>query len=348
MNPVDNPNSLSSSAYRQHIHQLLRDELDILAVLKSTVNSHDVKLTNLQISFDEFLGGKLKTGGTDDIVSHKKEKRSADWMSYNGAGSNSGSCSCVGLPGPPGPKGEEGFPGFPGERGPIGPPGPPGPRGEDGERGAPGYRFLPDRVNRRGARRTALTKIANNYGYAEVISIKGDPGIPGAPGPQGPPGPMGVPGFDGTPGLPGIKGDQGEPGPRGEKGWPGLDGSPANQMQADAGIRSYSIGGIQGPPGPPGKPGEKGDKGDLSLYDSKKHAKVVQGPPGDKGDLGPEGPRGKRGKRGRSGRASRVGRPGNIFSYQSNIQSNPYMLLRENFVIFIILAQSFWIKDVLV
>ncbi len=282
MNPVDNPNSLSSSAYRQHIHQLLRDELDILAVLKSTVNSHDVKLNTLQVSFDEFLGGKLKTGGIDDIASHKKEKRSADWMSYNGAGSNSGSCSCVGLPGPPGPKGEEGFPGFPGERGPIGPPGPPGPRGEDGERGAPGYRFLPDRVNRRGARRTALTKIANNYGYAEVIAIKGD---------------------------------QGEPGPRGEKGWPGLDGSPANQMQADAGIRSYSIGGIQGPPGPPGKPGEKGDKGDLSLYDSKKHAKVVQGPPGDKGDLGPEGPRGKRGKRGRSGRASRVGRPGNILLF---------------------------------
>ena len=39
-------------------------------------------------------------------------------------------------------------------------------------------------MNRRGARQTALTKIANQYGYAEVIAIKGDPGPPGPPDPS--------------------------------------------------------------------------------------------------------------------------------------------------------------------
>ena len=241
----------------------------------------------------------------------KKQKR--DVSGY-------GSCDCIGLPGPAGPMGLPGVDGYPGRSGDIGPVGPvgrTGPKGDKGTQGDPGYRFLPERVNRRGARRTALTRIANQYGYAEVIALKGDPGNPGPPGPQGQAGPMGVPGFDGPLGPRGEKGelgDRGPAGPKGKQGLPGLDGSPANRMQADAAMsRSFTFDGLSGPPGPPGKPGEKGTKGDqgpLSLYDPMKNARMIVGPAGEKGGKGDAGSRGKRGKRGRSGKAASTGRPG--------------------------------------
>ena len=76
-------------------------------------------------------------------------------------------CTCMGLPGPPGQLGAPGKPGGVGRPGPVGPPGPTGPQGQ------PGYKFMPNRGGgggggRRGPRRTALTRIANQYGYAEV------------------------------------------------------------------------------------------------------------------------------------------------------------------------------------
>merc|ERR1719225_1216022 len=95
------------------------------------------------------------------------------------------------------------------------PPGHSALRAETADQGEPGYRFLPSRGRGRSPRRTGLTKLANDYGYAEVIAIKGDPGQPGPPGPQGRDGMMGTPGFDGAPGLrgpPGARGLQGEKG----------------------------------------------------------------------------------------------------------------------------------------
>ena len=216
-------------------------------------------------------------------------------------------CSCMGMPGPPGPLG------MPGKKGMPGPIGPSGPRGDKGDQGEPGYRFMPQRNSRRGPRRTALTKIANKYGYAEVIAIKGEAGTQGPPGPQGMPGPMGMPGFDGTPGPEGPKGPKGDNGPRGmkgDRGLPGLDGAPAHQMQSDASHRSFTFDAMPGPPGPPGKPGDKGEPGSVTMLDKNTAVQTVVGPPGPKGDAGPVGPAGSRGRRGKPGKASRQGKPG--------------------------------------
>lgn len=288
-----------SFKWRRKVDDALQDHQDILQQLKLSLESYERMINN------NHKGDELE----DDLVV-TRSKRNV----YRS------DCSCIGLPGPPGPLGMPGRDGSPGSTGPIGPSGPVGQKGEQGE---PGYRFMPNRGKARNPRRTALTKLANDYGYAEVIAIKGDAGPPGPPGPQGRPGLMGTPGFDGAPGLPGPAGPRGEVGPRGhngekgQRGLPGLDGSPANRMQADAGVsRSFTFDampGMPGPPGPPGKPGEKGDKGDvgpISFYDPKSNAKMVVGPPGEKGQPGDQGPRGGRGKRGRSGRAAREGRPG--------------------------------------
>jgi hypothetical protein len=291
--------SRQTAAWRQQAAAEARDQLVMVHQLQAEMSLHMALISRRRESSEV----------EDATAVGDKQKR--DVSRYD-------SCNCIGLPGPPGPAGKpgnDGYPGFPGDLGPVGPPGKPGPKGERGEQGAPGYRFLPDRVNRRGAqqqqhRRTALTKMANDYGYAEVIAIKGEPGQPGPPGPQGLAGPMGVPGFDGTPGE---KGERGPPGEKGKQGLPGLDGSPANRMQNDAAVRSFTFDGIAGPPGPPGKPGEKGEKGDLgpvSLYDPKMDARIVQGPPGEKGVPGSEGPAGPRGKRGKNGKAARIGKPG--------------------------------------
>ena len=286
---IENDDGRQNSAWRHHIRTV--DEM------RAAVSRHELLLAQI-------MGG----GSGDDNPTVVLEKQKRDVSRYEQS-----ACNCIGLPGPPGPPGTagtDGYPGFPGDLGPVGPPGKPGPKGDQGP---PGYRFLPDRVNRRGAqqqqqqqqqhRRPALTKMANDYGYAEVIAIKGEPGPPGPPGLAGP---MGMPGFDGPLGPPGEKGERGE---KGKQGLPGLDGSPANRMQNDAAMRSFTFDGIGGPPGPPGKPGEKGEKGDLgpvSLYDPKLEVRLVQGPPG------PEGPAGPRGKRGKNGKAARVGKPGKI------------------------------------
>ena len=226
------------------------------------------------------------------IGSSARHKRAAD-------------CSCMGMPGPPGPLG------MPGKKGVPGPLGPSGPRGDKGDQGEPGYRFMPQRNSRRGPRRTALTKIANKYGYAEVIAIKGEAGTQGPPGPQGLPGPMGMPGFDGSPGPKGPKGDSGRA-VKGDRGLPGLDGAPAHQMQSDASHRSFTFDAMPGPPGPPGKPGDKGEPGSVTMLDKNTAVQTVVGPPGPKGDSGPEGPPGNRGRRGKPGKASRQGKPGEI------------------------------------
>ena len=282
--------------WRRKVEDGRQDQADILEQLKLTLLTQEALLGDLKSLVDNH---DLILSNSQSIVRTKRNAFS--------------DCTCMGLPGPPGPlgmPGKNGNPGYPGPEGPV------GPRGLKGEQGTPGYKFLPKRGNRRGPRRTALTKIANEYGYAEVIAIKGDPGNPGPPGPQGLPGLMGTPGFDGAPGTSGKKGDVGPRGMKGEKGkqgLPGLDGSPANRMQADASMRSFTFDAVPGLPGPPGKPGEKGDKGDvgpISFYDPKSNAKMIIGPPGSKGESGPVGPRGKRGKRGKAGKASREGRPG--------------------------------------
>ncbi len=299
-----------TAAWRQQAAMTAREQQAMVDELRGEVSRHSA-----------FFATWAESTKLDPLAAtlDAMEKQKRDVSRYD-----SSACNCIGLPGPPGPAGKpgnDGYPGFPGDLGPVGPPGKPGPKGDRGEQGTPGYRFLSDRVNRRGAqqqqpqqqhRRTALTKMANDYGYAEVIAIKGEPGLPGPPGPAGP---MGVPGFDGAPGE---KGDRGLPGEKGKQGLPGLDGSPANRMQNDAAVRSFTFDGIAGPPGPPGKPGEKGEKGDLgpvSLYDPKLEARIVQGPPGEKGERGAEGPAGQRGKRGKNGKAARVGKPGesNVF-----------------------------------
>ena len=291
-----------SYKWRRKVDDILQDHQDILLQVKHSLELHESIIKDIN-----------NDGESDHAVTAlTRTKRNA----YRS------DCTCIGLPGPPGPLGSPGRDGSPGSSGPIGPSGPVGQKGEQGE---PGYRFMPNRGKSRNPRRTALTKLANDYGYAEVIAIKGDAGQPGPPGPQGTPGLMGTPGFDGAPGLPGPQGPKGDAGPRGrsgdkgQRGLPGLDGSPANRMQADASMsRSFTfdaLPGMPGPPGPPGKPGEKGDRGEvgpISFYDPKSNAKMIVGPPGNKGEPGASGNRGKRGKRGRDGRAAREGRPGMI------------------------------------
>ena len=298
---------------QEDVHSSSPRHQDAIHSLQSTLRRHEAEiqeLTRLLLLRDQ----QQQQDGPPPPEGPAVFKQKRDVSGY-------GSCDCIGLPGPAGPMGLPGVDGYPGRSGDIGPVGPvgrSGPKGDKGTQGDPGYRFLPERVNRRGARRTALTRIANQYGYAEVIALKGDPGNPGPPGPQGQAGPMGVPGFDGPVGPQGKKGDRGEHGPaglKGKQGLPGLDGSPANRMQSDAAMRSFTFDGLSGPPGPPGKPGEKGTKGDqgpLSLYDPMKNARMIVGPAGEKGGKGDAGNRGKRGKRGRSGKASGVGRPGSV------------------------------------
>ena len=229
-------------------------------------------------------------------------------------------CTCVGLPGPPGP---------PGSFGPQGEKGEAGVKGQKGELGS--NRMPRSYQSRHIPRRPPLTKIQGGFEYAEVIAMKGEPGLRGLPGPPGPPGPSGVPGAngkDGATGPPGPIGPTGEPGiiglpgPQGLRGYPGLDGAPGlkgdayTKMQRDS-SRSFTFDAMPGLPGPPGKPGEKGAKGDVgpvSLFDPKMNVHAIPGPPGPQGDLGPEGKRGRRGKpgkRGKSGRAANRGAPGN-------------------------------------
>ena len=295
-----------SYKWKRKVDDTLQDHQDILQQVKLSLETRDQIIADLQA---EAESGDIVASSLTSLPRSKRDIYRSD-------------CTCIGLPGPPGPLGMPGRDGSPGSIGPIGPSGPVGQKGVQGD---PGFRFMPNRgkSKARNPRRTALTKLANDYGYAEVIAIKGDAGPPGPPGPQGMSGLMGTPGFDGAPGLPGSKGQRGEVGPRGhqgekgQRGLPGLDGSPANRMQADASMsRSFTfdaLPGMPGPPGPPGKPGEKGDRGEtgpISFYDPKSNAKMIVGPPGSKGEPGEEGARGKRGKRGRGGRAANEGRPG--------------------------------------
>ena len=298
-----NKEQFVSYKWKRKVDDALQDHQDILQQVKLSLETGDQVIADIQAGA---AGGDIVTSSLTSLTRSKRDIYRSD-------------CTCIGLPGPPGPLGMPGRDGSPGSIGPIGPSGPVGQKGVQGD---PGYRFMPNRgkSKARNPRRTALTKLANDYGYAEVIAIKGDAGPPGPPGPQGMSGLMGTPGFDGAPGLPGPKGQRGEVGPRGhqgekgQRGLPGLDGSPANRMQADAGMsRSFTfdaLPGMPGPPGPPGKPGEKGDVGPISFYDPKSNAKMIVGPPGSKGEPGEEGARGKRGKRGRGGRAANEGRPG--------------------------------------
>ena len=273
--------------WRRRAGEEARDQGDATQQLKLVLLRQEAEVEEL---------GLLIKARQDSLVPLQRAKRATD-------------CGCVGMPGPPGPLGMPGRDGMPG---PLGVGGPQGPKGEQGE---PGYRFMPRRNNQegRGRRRTALTRIANKYGYAEVVAIKGDSGNPGPPGPQGLPGPMGMPGFDGVPGSMGPQGAKGEYGPQGmpgDRGLPGLDGAPAHQMQQDAASRSFTFDAMPGPPGPPGKPGQKGETGSLAVLDKNEMVKTVVGPPGPKGEFGPEGPSGVRGRRGKPGKASRVGKPG--------------------------------------
>lgn len=217
-------------------------------------------------------------------------------------------CTCIGLPGPPG---KDGTPG-----------GPPGQKGEKGENGM--TRMPRSYQSRHSPRRSSNTILQGGYQYAEVIAMKGEPGIRGLPGPPGPPGKPGRDGGEGPPGAdgpPGNDGRMGLPGPQGPRGYPGLDGAPGpkqevlnySQMQSDGQSRSFTFDAVMGPPGPPGKPGEKGDKGDvgpMSMYDPKTASITVTGPPGPEGPQGPDGKRGPRGRRGKSGKAANRGAPG--------------------------------------
>ena len=231
-------------------------------------------------------------------------------------------CTCVGLPGPPGPPGITGVTGTPGAR------------GEKGEKGSVGISRMSRTYHSRHAkRRASLTRLQGGFEYAEVIAMKGEPGIRGPPGPPGLPGPVGNHGKDGSNGRdgnvgpvgpkgpPGKPGSIGLPGPKGLRGYPGLDGAPGqkgegySQMQMDS-SRSFTFEAIQGPPGTPGKPGEKGAKGDsgpVSLFDPKSKTQIVQGTPGPQVEPGPPGKRGKRGKpgkRGKNGKSANRGAPG--------------------------------------
>ena len=227
-----------------------------------------------------------------------------------------GDCTCIGLPGPPG---KDGAPG-----------GPPGPKGQKGVMGNSRVRMPRSYLNRHAPRRSSNTILQGGFEYAEVIAMKGEPGMRGLPGPPGPAGSPGLPGVDGGHGLPGSEGQRGPegdpgrmglPGPQGPRGYPGLDGAPGpiqeslkhSEMQADGSSRSFTFDAVMGPPGPPGRPGEKGDTGEagpMSMYDPKTNAVTVSGPPGPVGPEGPEGKRGARGRRGKSGKAANRGAPG--------------------------------------
>ena len=296
--------------YVTHKHLQLVDRVGVLEAREEEGmrwrSSVGEELQNWADAADQIKLGLLRQ---QEEVAEVRQMLSPVTSSSSGRHKRAAECSCMGMPGPPGPLG------MPGKKGTPGPLGPSGPRGDKGDQGEPGYRFMPQRNSRRGPRRTALTKIANKYGYAEVIAIKGEAGTQGPPGPQGMPGPMGMPGFDGTPGPPGPKGPKGDNGPRavkGDRGLPGLDGAPAHQMQSDASHRSFTFDAMPGPPGPPGKPGDKGEPGSVTMLDKNTAVQTVVGPPGPKGDSGPEGPPGNRGRRGKPGKASRQGKPGEI------------------------------------
>ena len=296
--------------YVTHKHLQLVDRVVVLEEREEEAmrwrSSVGEELQNWADAADQIKLGLLRQ---QEEVSKVRQMVSPVGVTNSARQKRAAECSCMGMPGPPGPLG------MPGKKGMPGPLGPSGPRGDKGEQGEPGYRFMPQRNSRRGPRRTALTKIANKYGYAEVIAIKGEAGTQGAPGPQGMPGPMGMPGFDGTPGPEGPKGPKGDSGSRGvkgDRGLPGLDGAPAHQMQSDASHRSFTFDAMPGPPGPPGKPGDKGEPGSVTMLDKNTAVQTVVGPPGPKGDSGPEGPPGNRGRRGKPGKASRQGKPGEI------------------------------------
>ena len=258
-----------------------------------TVEAELQQLQNIQL---------LNNIRADDVFSqHSRVKRSTK---------SDPKCSCIGLPGPPG---KDGLPG-----------GAPGVKGDKGE---PGSTRMPrSYLSRHAPRRSSNTILQGGYNYAEVIAMKGEPGMRGLPGPPGPPGPRGEAGRDGDQGDRGEQGPAGEagrmglPGPQGPRGYPGLDGAPGPRseaytgMQSDGSSRSFTFESVMGPPGPPGKTGEKGEKGDtgpLSLYDPKNNKNVmVTGPPGPQGPPGDTGKRGPRGKRGRSGRVAKIGAPG--------------------------------------
>ena len=178
-----------SYKWRRKVDDTLQDHQDILQQVKHSLETHESIIKDLP----------------NEVSSHQEEEESSLSTRVKRDIYRS-DCTCIGLPGPPGPMGMPGRDGSPGSGGPSGPSGPVGQKGDQGE---PGYRFMPNRGKTRNPRRTALTKLANEYGYAEVIAIKGDPGPPGPPGPQGLPGQMGTPGFDGAPGLPGPQGPRG-------------------------------------------------------------------------------------------------------------------------------------------
>ena len=256
----------------------------------------------------------------DDPVSElapaSRVKRGVSASEELGLGDPGSDCTCIGLPGPPG---KDGTPG-----------GPPGPKGEKGEMGNSRVRMPRSYLNRHAPRRSSNTILQGGFEYAEVIAMKGEPGMRGLPGSPGPAGPPGLPGVDGGPGLPGSEGQRGEagepgrmglPGPQGPRGYPGLDGAPGpiqeslrhSEMQADGSSRSFTFDAVMGPPGPPGRPGDKGDRGEagpVSMYDPKTNAVTVTGPPGPPGPVGPDGKRGARGRRGKSGKAANRGAPG--------------------------------------
>ena len=106
-----------------------------------------------------------------------------------------GDCTCIGLPGPPG---KDGAPG-----------GPPGPKGQKGDMGNSRVRMPRSYLNRHAPRRSSNTILQGGFEYAEVIAMKGEPGMRGLPGPPGPAGSHGLPGVDGGHGLPGSEGQRG-------------------------------------------------------------------------------------------------------------------------------------------
>ena len=296
--------------YVTHKHLQLVDRVGVLEEREEEAtrwrSSIGDELQNWAEAADQIKLGLLRQ--QEEVAEVRQMLSPVEATSSSARHKRAAECSCMGMPGPPGPLG------MPGKKGTPGPLGPSGPRGDKGDQGEPGYRFMPQRNSRRGPRRTALTKIANKYGYAEVIAIKGEAGTQGPPGPQGMPGPMGMPGFDGTPGPAGPKGPKGDSSRavKGDRGLPGLDGAPAHQMQSDASHRSFTFDAMPGPPGPPGKPGDKGEPGLVTMLDKNTAVQTVVGPPGPQGDSGPEGPPGNRGRRGKPGKASRQGKPGEI------------------------------------
>jgi len=141
-------------------------------------------------------------------------------------------CTCVGLPGPPG---QHGFSGLPGAKGDS------GEKGQKGDFGS--NRITRSYQSRHAPRRSSYTKLQGGFQYAEVIAMKGEPGLRGFQGPPGPPGANGTPGQKGQNGNQGLIGQIGPTGPVGEFGKLGLPGS--------KGLRGY--------PGLDGVLGQKGE-----------------------------------------------------------------------------------------